>query len=362
MAAPTAGTPELDILGRLEKQLDDSPVPPANPEDARETSEEEPKVELPEDEEGEEPIAAKEEGEEGEEGEEKDPEGEEKDPESAEVGDEEVRTMSDLAKMFEVDEKELLNHLEVEGPNGVSVPLAKALDTYKNSTVIQKSHDELAAERTTLQAEAAQLRVTTDATVKEMAIQTQVLLDVTQQEFSDINWKTLEVEDPQQFLIMKSKQQERGQLIQRAIEKMRGLEHQRAGEAQAVNLETRQKEMVTLHTKKPEWKDAAVAQTAMSDTQSFLSESGFSQEEINGITDHRYLLVAYEASQYRKLKNQTPKKIDKLRSLPKPKHVLRSSARKGSGEVARKQSQKNLDRLKATGDERDAARLFEEMI
>jgi hypothetical protein len=357
MVAPT-GAPDLDILSRLEGVLDDVEPSPEETQETQETKEEEPKVELAEDGEGEEeePIAA--EGEEGEvaEGE------EEPTVEAAEVGDEEVRTMSDLARMFEVDETELLNHLEVEGADGTPVPLAKVIDSFRTSPAAELTLNELIAQKAAVAQEAANLRAKTDEQVKELAMQAQVLLDMTSAEFNGVNWKQLELEDPQQYLLMKNKQAEHGQVIQRAIDKMRGIEGERSEEAKQNYAVVRANEIKSLHAKKPEWANPTVASEAMADTNAYLTEMGLTPQEINGLTDHRQLLIAWEAAQYRKLKNQTPKKMAKLRNLPKPKGVLRSSARRDTSVDSKKQSQKKLDRLKQTGDEVDAARLFEEHL
>ncbi|GAF78984.1 unnamed protein product, partial [marine sediment metagenome] len=303
MVAPT-GAPDLDILSRLEGVLDDVETSPDEEQETQETKGEEPKVELPEGGEGEEeePIAA--EGEKVEEGEVAEGE-EEPSVEAAEVGEEEVRTMSDLAKMFEVEESELLNHLEVESADGTAVPLAKVIESFRTSPAAEISLNELNAQKAATAQEAANLRAKTDEQVKELAVQAQVLLDMTSAEFNGINWKQLELEDPQQYLLMKNKQAEHGQVIQRAIEKMRGIEGERSAEAQQNYSVIRANEIKSLHAKKPEWADQAVASAAMSETNAYLQEMGLSTEEINGLADHRQLLIAWEAAQYRKLKNQT---------------------------------------------------------
>jgi hypothetical protein len=143
---------------------------------------------------------------------------------------------------------------------------------------------------------------------------------------------------------------------------MKGLENQRTEETATEVQANRSSEIAKLHVKMPEWVKPEIAQAAMAEVSSFLADNDFTPEEINNITDHRYLLVAYDAAQYRKLKKQAPKKLDKLRGLPKPKAVLRSSARRDSAGDSRQNAQKKLDRLRETGDERDAARLFEELL
>jgi hypothetical protein len=352
MAAPTVG-PELSIQDRLENLLADAPEPAEENQDSKDTKakEEAPVIEEPEDEtevvgdeEGEEePIAAK---------------GEEapKDEEDS------VRTMSDLAKMFEVEEEELLNHLEIDSGDGSSVKLGTVISTYKNAPEAVRRWDELQNQQSAFVAESAQMRERTDVAVRDLASTAQALLDITEEDFKDVNWKELEVEDPQSYLILKNKQAERGALVRNAIDKLRATEQMRLAEMNANTTKTRQAEMSSLHRKMPTWKDTEVASEAMRDTQEYLTANDFTPDEINSISDHRHLLTAWKAAQYDKLKKNAPKKIAKLRGLPKPKGVLRSGARRDSSGDAKKAAAKNFERLRQTGDERDAAKLLEEFL
>lgn len=362
MGAPT-GYPESDeILSRLQNVLDDTPPEPANPEDSRETTEEV-KVTPPDDA----PAQGEPEGETAPATTDGDAEGEaevsgSEEASAAETGEEEIRTMADLAKMFEVEEDTMLQNLEVDAGDGETVPLSKVISTYKTAPEAAKKWEEFQAREAAFAAESAQLRIKTDEAVRDLAVHAQVLLDMTNEEFKGVDWNKLKDEEPAQYLFMKERQRERGEAIQAAIEKMKGLEGQRVEEMQQKAATTRASEIAKLHQKMPDWVDQAVAQAAMNETSAFLTEAGFSQEEINSITDHRYLLVAYDAAQYRKIKNQAPEKLDKLRGLPKPKAVLRSTARRDSRDDAQRNAKAKLDRLKETGDERDAARIFEELL
>ena len=363
-ATPTEPPQPLDIQSRLEAVLDEELNPTDQPEVTRDSSEAEEKK--PPETEEETPPKIKEPGEESEPiaaDEEESATPEVKEPETPGDTGDEIRTMADLAKVFEVDEAEFLDHITVPNVDGTEVPLSRVIATFKTAPAAIQKFEDLEAREAAFVQESQVLRARTDEQVRDLAIHAQTLLDITTSEFKDIDWNKLENDDPQQYLIMKNKQTERGRLIQGAVEKLRGIDQQRVQEMQAANSTVRQQEMVHLHGKMPEWRDPAVAKPAMEQTQSFLmNEMGFSVEEVNGITDHRQLLVAWEASEYRKLKQTTPKKIEKLRGLPSPKRVLRTGARRDASADNRKESQKKFDRLKQTGDEADAARLFEEMF
>lgn len=360
MAAPTGFPEDPDILSRLSNLVDDVEPAPADPSNIQETKEL-PVIDPPKDEPivepGEEPAPIAAEGEEGE------PEVSESElATGAEVDEDEIKTTADLAKMFEIEETALLDNLQVDTGDGKRVALSAVLSTYKNAPEAAQRLDKLAAREQQFEAESTQLRTQTDAQLREMAAHTQVLLDMTQEEFKDVDWKRLEVEDPSHYLILKERHRERGGAISGAIEKMKAIEHERAGEMQTASAKNRSAEISALHTKMPDWADPEIAKAAMTETNEALTGYGFSQEEINLLSDHRYLLVAYDAAQYRKLQKQAPQKLESLRKLPKTTSVLRSTARRDTGAAAQKTAQKNMDRLRKTGDERDAARIFEELM
>jgi hypothetical protein len=362
MAAPTGQPESDDILSRLQAVLDDTPLEPALPEDSREIKDEiqatPPEDKPPQTGEGDEqePIAAEEaDGEKAEVSESEAVTG-------AEVTDDEINTTAELAKMFDVEESAMLEHLQVDTGDGNSVALSEVISTYKNAPEAVTKWEDFKVREAAFETESAQLRSRTDESIRELAVHAQVLLDMTNEEFKDINWNELKDQDPSQYVFMKERQRERGQVIQAAIEKMKGMENQRTEETAATVQANRSAEISKLHVKMPAWADQAVAQEAMTETSAFLAGAGFSPEEINGITDHRYLLVAYDAAQYRKLQKQAPEKMTTLRGLPKPKSVLRSTARRDSNLDAQQSVRKKFDRLKETGDERDAVRLFEELM
>lgn len=357
MAAPTVGS-EQDIQVRLESLLDDAPKAPEKPEDSKATNDDDlPKVELKDDDT--QVVVDDDGGEEKPVVEVKPKEGEGEETDGEEEG---INTLADIAQVFEVEEKELLEHLQISSPNGETVALGEVIKTWRDAPAATRDYEQLKLQREAFLQESAQLRERTDQATRDLAAHAQALLDVTQEEFKDIDWKTLEQEDPQSYLILKNKSAERGALIQGAIEKLKFAEKQKLEEFQAQTVKTRATEIAALHEKMPEWSDPEVAGAAMNETQQFLIASNFSQDEVNTIGDHRYLLVAWKAAQFDKLKKNAPKKMKKLRGLPKPTNALQAGARRDASADVRKKAQAKFDRLKQTGDERDAAALLEEFL
>lgn len=362
MVAPT-GQPAPDILERLESFLDPEEAPEVA-EEARETKSvetQEPPIPIKEPGEEPPPVAAEEEASEEEvvsaEA------GESEEATAAEVGDDEINTFGDLAKMFDVEESALLDHLTIQTEDGETVSLAKVVTTYKNAPDAVRRWETLEADRVTFQQEAAQMRATTDEQVRELAVHSQVLLDMVQEEFGGIDWERLKVEDTTQFLLLKDKQRERGQAISTAIQKLKVVDQQRQTDPSPGTKLDQVVEMATLHRKMPEWNDKEVALSAMEQSHSYLiNDIGFTEADVNSIEDHRYLLVVHDAAQWRNLQKKAPEKLATLRNLPKPKAVLRSTARRSAGQDSQNKTKQLRARLHKTGDTRDAARLIEELM
>jgi hypothetical protein len=353
VVTPTTGQPiDDEILSRLTAIVDDVDPAAASEEDAPETKETV-AVETPEGDD--EPIAA-------DAGEEEIEVSASEDATGAEQGEDEVNTMADLAKMFDVDEVELLTHLQVDNGKGEQVPLARVIETYRKAPESVLQFDKLQAREQEFEAETVQYRTRADEQLKAMVAQTQSLIDTNNEEFANIDWARLQVEDASQYLILKERHRERAGKIQATLDQMKKVDEGRNAELAAAAARNRSHEISKLHAAMPDWVDPKIANVAMQETNAYLLEIGYDQEKINKIIDHRDLLVAHEASQYRKLQKQAPQKIEKLRSLPGTKSVLRSTARRDTASAAQKNARKNMDRLRKTGDERDAARIFEELL
>jgi hypothetical protein len=360
MEVQTDSPPNPDILQRLESFLDPADQT-ETPEDARDTKSATEEIPIPVQEPGEDPppVAA----ETSEEPVKADPDASESEvAAAAEVSDDEINTFSDLAKMFEVEETVLMDHLRVDAGDGEPVSLSKVISTYKNAPDAVRRWETLEGERATFHQEVLQLRETTDAQVRELAVHAQVLLDMTQEEFGGVDWERLKVEDTTQYLVLKDKQRERGQAITAAIEKLKVVDQQRQG-ATPGTMKDQVAEMASLHRKMPEWREKDVAHAAMEMSHAYLTEDiGFTQAEVNSIEDHRYLLVVHDAAQWRNLQKKAPEKLATLRNLPKPKAVLRSTARRDGRQDSQKKVTALRDRLAKTGDTRDAGRLIEELM
>jgi len=121
-------------------------------------------------------------------------------------------------------------------------------------------------------------------------------------------------------------------------------------------LEENQQQLLTAI---PEWNDKDVARKDIDNMRSFMSDYGFTDEEVNSVSDYRHVLLIRDAMTGKKVKtkvNPAKKKVLKAKKLVKPnkqpeKSQLKATALKGK-----------LNKLKETGKQADAEALFFDML
>jgi len=105
--------------------------------------------------------------------------------------------------------------------------------------------------------------------------------------------------------------------------------------------------------KAPELKDQAKAKAFEADLRKTLKADGFSDEEINGLTDHRMILIARDAMLYRAAKAQGAPKVEGEKRKPR---LVRSSGRTTPSPDKRgvSRSREAVERVKRTGKVRES--------
>ena len=273
-----------------------------------------------------------------------------------------ISTLSELAKEFSVDEEVLVNSLQIEGPRG-PVTLKEVIQSYKlHPETMDRWHQIDSAEERLIEMDKHLQQKSADE-ARNLAAHTQVVIEMINSEYANVNWDMLEREEPTSYLILKQKQAAQYQKVAAAVDALKRMEADRDGTMAVASDTQRKREMEVLHRKMPDWREPDKARTAMVDVQNFLVQSGFNQDEINSLVDHRFLLVAYQAAKFHQLQTQAPQKIEKLKRLPSTRGALKSSARSvGERNVAQKQHDVVVSRLKQSGSERDAAKLMEALL
>jgi hypothetical protein len=177
------------------------------------------------------------------------------------------------------------------------------------------------------------------------------------QEQSQINWQELIDNDPVEYLKQQHLlQQRQAQLAQIKNEQVQiqQLHEQEQAKAYQQYLTEQQQQLVA---KLPSWTDEKKAAAEKAEIKGFLKESGFSDDEIASISDHRHVLLIRSAMQMQKLIKQAPDATKKVTKAPtkveRPGGGERSSA---DGRTAA------MQRLKRSGSIDDATAVFASLL
>lgn len=231
--------------------------------------------------------------------------------------------------------------IEIKGER-YKVPPAIRDSIMMHADYTKKTMD-LAEKERVFNAEKAKLNPQEIDTVKQKLTHYEQLLGQSVIADQQTDWVQLLKEDPIGYL-------ERKEMASRRAQEWEVLTAQRNQENQAKNSQTLEQETAQLIAKRPDWKDVAVYQADRAKINASLAKSGYRADEIQGIADHRALLIADKARKYDELmaaKVETAKKIEKL-----PPKVERPGVANGAEGQASKAA---MTSLRKSGSIDDAA-------
>jgi hypothetical protein len=104
----------------------------------------------------------------------------------------------------------------------------------------------------------------------------------------------------------------------------------------------------------PEYADPS--SSLKNDLRHYALSLGFSDNDINGITDHRVVLVLHKA-----MMNDSAAKSSGKKSKPIPR-VVKSGSPESKNQRSRREIQSKRERLAKTGNVRDAANVFLDLL
>lgn len=156
-------------------------------------------------------------------------------------------------------------------------------------------------------------------------------------------------EDPQEFLRQQQAYQARAMQFQQAFQARQSVQGRIDADAQRKQQEHAAQESRTLVEKLPEWRDEAVRTKESGEIAAYLTDLGYSKDELSGLVDHRALLVARDAARYRALEAAKAKKT----TATPPARTLRAGQPTGGNDQsarvasARERMARNPDDLGA---------------
>lgn len=285
-------------------------------------------------------------------------ESESEEMESAEPQDEAEETSEEVEGEDEESEEEAPRVekfvVKVDGKE-IEVPKDELIRGYQREADYTRKTQKLAEERKFVESEFQQVR-----SEREQYAQILGQLQQKLQEFEppEPDWNRLEVEDPTEYARQWTSHQRRQQQKFAVQAEQDRLNQLRQAEMQKQIQTVLAQETARLKEKIPEWSSPEKAKAEGKALLEYGQQLGFSEQELNGITDSRALLALHKAWKYDQIMSKRPEFQAKIKKAPRM--VTPGSA----GSVSSKSGELNnaKKRLAQTGSVRDAASLFEKFI
>ena len=268
-------------------------------------------------------------------------------------------TLSELAEATGMDNDEFLKSIratvKVQGEQS-EVNLADLIKGYqlesdytrKNEAFLQKQKE------WETQRESAQAKLTAEFQKAGHAFR--AAQEQLTHEFHAIDWKQLEKDDPQEFLIKRQQFGERQALldqeIQQASMQAQQLANEQHTESERQKAQYLQKQDELLLSAIPEWSDDSVRSTQAKEVGDYLRGQGFSPEEVANISDHRLVLLARKAMNGDKVASDVDLAKKKVKQAPK---MVKPNARQSQSQANAKTLAKLKQKAFSTGRTEDIA-------
>jgi hypothetical protein len=270
-------------------------------------------------------------------------------------------SLSELAEGLEVEQdalKAIRIPTKIDGVEGEAT-LADLIKSYQIDKSLTHKSEALSNERKAFEAESRAKLETLNAKVLEIEAAAEVMTSRIERQYESIDWQQLREDDPAEYVakrqdILEQMSENTIQLDKAKAAKQALIEQQNAEMQQAM-----QQRLLDEHNKLmdkiPEWRDPEVMKAGLESMVDPLSFYGFTKEDVLATGDHRAILMARDAVEYRKMKDRAEPVKKKVKSKPK---FVKPGSRASEQQVADQKSKELRARLRKTGNINDAAALL----
>ena len=239
----------------------------------------------------------------------------------------------------------------------LEVSLDELLNGYSRTADYQKKTQSLAEQRKAVEAERGKIAET--AKVRDTYAQRlQVIEQMLQQQSGTEDLTQLRENDPIGYALAVADRSEKEKQLQAIRAERQRVQQEQAQQQSQVLQSHVQQEQQKLVDLIPEFKDEAKAEVIRRDIRVYAKSIGFSDQELSQVYDSRAVTALYKSMMYDKLVAGKSGTLKKVQSAPK---TLRpgTSNPKSSDQEAQK---KDFERLRQSGNKKDAAKLFERFL
>jgi hypothetical protein len=239
----------------------------------------------------------------------------------------------------------------------LEVSLDELLNGYSRTADYQKKTQSLAEQRKAVEVERSKIAET--AKVRDTYAQRlQVIEQMLQQQSGTEDLTQLRENDPIGYALAVADRSEKEKQLQAIRAERQRVQQEQAQQQSQVLQSHVQQEQQKLVDLIPEFKDEAKAEVIRRDIRVYAKSIGFSDQELSQVYDSRAVTALYKSMMYDKLVAGKSGTLKKVQSAPK---TLRpgTSNPKSSDQEGQK---KDFERLRQSGNKKDAAKLFERFL
>lgn len=186
----------------------------------------------------------------------------------------------------------------------------------------------------------------------------QALLEATLQEQQKTDWHALRESDPVEFLKQWHLFNERQAALQQTLQQQGELQARAQAEQQQAFKTHIADQREQLLAKIPEWKDEAKQKAGVAEIKTYLQKQGLNEAEINGVTDHRAIVMTRKAMLYDQMMAKASVAAKKVAAVPQ--RVERAAGGESNAGLDKRNAQ--YQRLSKTGRAEDAVGLLSNFV
>ena len=198
-----------------------------------------------------------------------------------------------------------------------AVPLSELRDAFQLKEASYNRMNALATERTAFQGEQTQVRQALGTRIQQTEALFKMANDMLAADVSAITPQDWAAMDAGQQALVRQQIAERQQQIQRGLRQVQAAREQEAEQAKQSQLQAIPREREKLLAARPEWKDPAKFRTALEGISKAGETLGYTQAELQGITDHRALLGLDLVARALQLQASKPAALRRVRAAPR---------------------------------------------
>ena len=234
----------------------------------------------------------------------------------------------------------------------LSVNLEELIQGYQRNADYTRKTQELAQERNQSSEFVERSKTDVEAKLTKLNELNNAAQAQLQQEYAQVDFEKLYDEDPVEAARLEHKMRKKHEQLAQVSQQTQELQ------AQEFNKYLGEQQKL-LSQKVPELMDEQKGPRFKQQMRDYLGNIGFNDNEINSVYDHRYVMLVKDAMNYRNLQKAKPGIKKKVANAPK---VVKGGVAKSKGQVNAEARRQQLSKLRKTGQVRDAAKFFRNLI